>query len=108
MVRPRIALSHDSHRRAAFTVLELVVIVAVFACAVAIVLPSARHCGCVGSFKDKTQISMVHKSCLTFAADNKGSMALPGLVRPRITNAWWPYSAAPSSGGIVEDFSQNT
>jgi hypothetical protein len=102
MCRPA---SHSNARfRRGFTILELTVISLVVMGVVAIIVPAMSGCGCRGGaqgLKDKTQISMIHKSFLTFAGDNKLQMPLPGLINTRP-------ACGPNPSGEEEDFSLNT
>ena len=106
MVRHR--LIDRARHTLGFTLLELLVVITLVFIVVAVV-PMFATCRCHGgqSLKDKTQISMIHKSCLTFAADNKGVMPLPGLIRPRSADPSSP-SSPQQPIGTSEDFAQNT
>jgi prepilin-type N-terminal cleavage/methylation domain-containing protein len=64
-----------------FTLIELLVVIAIIALLIGLLLPAlAKARANAASLKDKTQISMIHKSALTFAEDNKGRLPTPGLI----------------------------
>ena len=85
MVRHHCARCRRALRRRGFTRLELLIVTLVAMGLIALVLPLTTRGsgGRAQSLKDKSQISMIHKSYLTFAADNNQRLPLPGMINCR-------------------------
>jgi prepilin-type N-terminal cleavage/methylation domain-containing protein len=91
----------------AFTLIELLVVIAIIALLIGLLLPAlAKARQNAASLKDKTQITMIHKSALTFAEDNKGWLPLPGLIN-RGSDTPIPPGLGQVPGVGPEDFIKN-
>jgi len=91
-----------------FTLVELLVVIAIIALLIGLLLPAlAKARQNAASLKDKTQIQQIHKGALTFAADNKGKLPLPGLI-DRLPDLPAPPGVGEAPGIGPEDFTQNT
>lgn len=65
-----------------FTLVELLVVIAIIALLIGLLLPAlAKARANAQSLKDKSQVTQVHKSALGFAAENKGRLPTPGLIK---------------------------
>jgi prepilin-type N-terminal cleavage/methylation domain-containing protein len=91
-----------------FTLVELLVVIAIIALLIGLLLPAlAKARANAASLKDKTQIQQIHKGALTFAADNKGKLPIPGLIN-RNADLPQPPGVGQAPGIGPEDFDQNT
>jgi prepilin-type N-terminal cleavage/methylation domain-containing protein len=94
-------------RSRAFTLIELLVVIAIIALLIGLLLPAlAKARANAQSLKDKTQIQMIHKSALTFAADQKGRLPTPGLIN-RLPDIPAPPGVGNQPGIGPEDFALN-
>jgi prepilin-type N-terminal cleavage/methylation domain-containing protein len=90
-----------------FTLVELLVVIAIIALLIGLLLPAlAKARQNAQSLKDKTQIQQVHKSCLTFAQDNKGRLPTPGLI-DRLADTFPGGTGGETPGVGPEDKVQN-
>ncbi|MHC5023218.1 MAG: type II secretion system protein [Planctomycetota bacterium] len=68
-------------RTRAFTLVELLVVVAIIALLIGLLLPAlSKARRNAASLKDKTQIKQVHTAMLIFAEDHRDWLPLPGLI----------------------------
>jgi len=83
------------------------VVIAIIALLIGLLLPAlAKAKANAASLKDKTQITMIHKAALAFAADNKGRLPLPGLIN-RLPDTPAPPGVGNLPGIGNEDFIKN-
>ena len=95
------------NRNKGFTLIELLVVIAIIALLIGLLLPAlAKARQNAASLKDKTQITMIHKSALTFANENQGRMPTPGLIN-RLPDVPSPPGVGNLPGIGPEDFIKN-
>jgi len=95
------------NRTKAFTLIELLVVIAIIALLIGLLLPAlAKARANANSLKDKTQLTMIHKSALTYAADNKGRLPTPGMIN-RLPDLPAPPGVGNQPGAGPEDFTLN-
>jgi prepilin-type N-terminal cleavage/methylation domain-containing protein len=95
------------NRTKGFTLIELLVVIAIIALLIGLLLPAlAKARANANSLKDKTQITNIHKSALTFAADQKGRLPTPGLIN-RLPDSPMPPGVGQMPGVGPEHFGKN-
>jgi len=92
------------NRSRAFTLVELLVVIAIIALLISLLLPALQKARQnAASLKCKTQMTQIHKSALIFANENREIMPTPGLINRKMD----PLTMQQRPGVGPENFLKN-
>jgi len=79
---PTLSLEDDMKRKSGFTLVELLVVMAIIALLLGLLLPAlAKARMTARQVKDATQVGQIHKAWLTWSREFNGIFPTPGLIR---------------------------